>query len=226
MDPNGCFPFTFYFSLTFIKTSGSLEWAICMRLLITQTHDFPPSLRTFTLWQEVKKKKPEVDVYEIRRKTNKHTNEYINEHNNVYLAIKHNLDGRRPRSNSVRFVMDELCVSAFPSHCLLISFHNYLIMSLTDAVNKSAENAIIIIKKKKGKKSGKNNNVKVELKQTADGTGTPSNQACFASHLISVLPPFLNSLLRVFWGFFFLPFRSNSDRTRENKQRTHMEHYH
>lgn len=94
-------------------------------------------------------------MYEIRRKTNKHTNEYINEHNNVYLAIKHNLDGRRPRSNSVRFVMDELCVSAFPSHCLLISFHNYLIMSLTDAVNKSAENAIIIIKKKKEKKKWK-----------------------------------------------------------------------
>lgn len=225
MDPNGCFPFTFYFSLTFIKTSGSLEWAICMRLLITQTHDFPPSLRTFTLWQEVKKN-PEVDVYEIRRKTNKQTNEYINKHNNVYLAIKHNLDGRRPRSNSVRFVMDELCVSAFPSHCLLISFHNYLIMSLTDAVNKSAENAIIIIKKKKEKKKWKKQQREgwTEADCRWDWNSVKSSVLRFTPHFS--FTSFFKFTSTGFLGFFFLPFRSNSDRTRENKQRTHMEHYH
>lgn len=146
-----------------------------------------------------------------------------NKYNNVDLVIKHNLYGRRPCWFSVKFLNDALCVFTFPSHCLLISFHNYLIMSLTDAVNKSAENAIRIIKKvqKKKKKRG------LKWGRLQMGLKAPSNQACFTSHLISVLHPFFfffNLLVRFF--FFFLPFTSNNDRTQENKRRTHMEHYH
>lgn len=60
----------------------------------------------------------------------------------VDLVIKHNLDGRKPCLFSVKFLNDVLYIFTFPSHCLLISFHNYLIPSLTDAVSMSAENAV------------------------------------------------------------------------------------
>lgn len=39
---NSCFLFTFYFALAFIKTSGSLEWAICERSRIKQNVNANP----------------------------------------------------------------------------------------------------------------------------------------------------------------------------------------
>lgn len=72
------------------------------------------------------------------------------------LAIKHNLDGRKPCLFPVHFLIHVLRIFTLPSQRLLISFYNYLIMLLTDAVNESAENAIRIKKKNPKQSQGWN----------------------------------------------------------------------
>lgn len=57
MHSNGCFPLTFYFSLTFIKTSGSLEPTMCTCAAITWSTNVGPEMvhseqfESYRLWR-------------------------------------------------------------------------------------------------------------------------------------------------------------------------------
>lgn len=123
MHSNGCFPLTFYFSLTFIKTSGSLEPAACARVQHEMVHseEFESRRCGMSVWGQGCS------------------------HQTASLPplCAWISETRAPRRLFTARCFFQIVSSQFPSHFLLMGLHHYLIILLTDTcweVSKTKKN--------------------------------------------------------------------------------------